>query len=146
MTIIWPTSVGAETYIITITKDNETICALTLDSTGKLINVDFSATFSNDNVHHAPAALHAQSAFGVTVTGLECNTQYDYSIVAKGSNDQSLNTYNGTFRTTTSIVTDISINEYSDNAAMHTRKVFHNGQVLIQHNGKTYTATGNRVK
>ena len=88
----------------------------------------------------------AMAAFWFTFSGLECNTQYDYSIVAQSSNGQPNSTYNGTFRTTAPTAIDNVSSSSSNNAATQTRKVFRNGQVLIQHNGKTYTISGNEVK
>ncbi len=146
VTIAWPTTIGAKTYTITITKDAKTICSLTFDDTGVLINAAFAAPSYNGNAHQAPAAQYAQSAFWFTFSGLECNTQYDYSIVAQSSNGQPINTYNGTFRTTAPTAIDNVSSSSSNNAAVQTRKVFRNGQVLIQHNSKTYTISGNEVK
>ena len=147
VTIAWPTTIGAKTYTITITKDGKTISSLTFDDTGLLINAAFAAPSYNGNARQAPAAQYAQSAFWFTFSGLECNTQYEYSIVALSSNGQPISTYNGTFRTTAPTAIDnVLSDENSDNAAVQTRKVFRNGQVLIQHNGKTYTISGNEVK
>ena len=146
VTIAWPTTIGAKTYTITITKDAKTICSLTFDDTGVLINAAFAAPSYNGNAHQAPAAQNTQSAFWFTFSGLECNTQYDYSIVAQSSNGQPISTYNGTFRTTVPTAIDNVSSSSSNNAAVQTRKVFRNGQVLIQHNGKTYTISGNEVK
>lgn len=146
VTIAWPTTIGAKTYTITITKDGKTISSLTFDDTGLLINAVFAVPSYNGNARQAPAAQHAQSAFWFTFSGLECNTQYDYSIVAQSSNGQPISTYNGTFRTTAPTAIDNVSSSSSNNAAMQTRKVFRNGQVLIQHNGKTYTISGNEVK
>ena len=146
VTIAWPTTIGAKTYTITITKDTKTICSLTFDNTGVLINAAFAAPSYNGNAHQAPAAQYTQSAFWFTFSGLECNTQYDYSIVAQSSNGQPINTYNGTFRTTAPTAIDNVSSSSSNNAAVQTRKVFRNGQVLIQHNSKTYTISGNEVK
>ena len=146
VTIAWATTIGAKTYTITITKDAKTISSLTFDDTGVLINAVFAVPSYNGNARQAPAAQHAQSAFWFTFSGLECNTQYDYSIVAQSSNGQSISTYNGTFRTTAPTAIDNVSSSSSNNAATHTRKIFRNGQVLILHNGKTYTVSGNEVK
>ena len=146
VTIAWPTTIGAKTYTITITKDGKTISSLTFDDTGLLINAAFAAPSYNGNARQAPAAQYTQSAFWFTFSGLECNTQYDYSIVAQSSNGQPISTYNGTFRTTAPTAIDNVSSSSSNNAATQTRKVFRNGQVLIQHNGKTYTISGNEVK
>ena len=147
VTIAWPTTIGAKTYTITITKDGKTISSLTFDDTGLLINAAFAVPSYNGNARQAPAAQYTQSAFWFTFSGLECNTQYDYSIVSQSSNGQPISTYNGTFRTTAPTAIDnVLSDENSDNAATHTRKIFRNGQVLIQHNGKTYTISGNEVK
>lgn len=150
MTITWPTTADAETYTITITKNDETVCTLTFDSTGRLTNIAFAAPACGGTAHHAPAALHTQSGFLFTVTGLESDTQYEWSIIAKGNDEQPLSTYNGTFRTTSRIPTaidNVSPDESSaGNAAMHNGKVFRNGRVLIQHNGKTYTLAGSEMK
>lgn len=149
VTITWPTTAGAETYTITITKDGETVCTLTFDSTGQLANIAFAAPARSGSTNHAPAALHTQSGFRFTVTGLESDTQYGYSIVTKDPDEQPLSTYDGTFCTTNRIPTatdGVSPDGSSDKAAVHTRKVFRNGQVLIQHTGKTYTLSGTEIE
>ncbi len=146
VTIAWPTTIGAKTYTITITQDGKTISSLTFDDTGLLINAAFAAPSYNGNARQTPVAQYTQSAFWFTFNGLECNTQYEYSIVAKSSNGQPISTYNGTFRTTAPTAIDNVSSSSSNNAAVQTRKVFRNGQVLIQHNGKTYTISGNEVK
>ena len=146
VTIAWPTTIGAKTYTITITQEGKTISSLTFDDTGLLIDAAFAVPSDNGNARQAPAAQNTQSAFWFTFSGLECNTQYDYSIVAQSSNGQPISTYNGTFRTTAPTAIDNVSSSSSNNAATQTRKVFRNGQVLIQHNGKTYTISGNEVK
>ncbi len=149
VTITWPETAGAETYTIIITKNGEIICTLTFDSTGQLANIAFAAPARRGSTRHAPAALRTQSGFRFTITGLESDTQYGYSIVTKDHNEQPLSTYDGTFCTTNHIPTAID-NELSGESsfdnAMHTRKVFRDGQVLIQHNGKIYTPAGAEMK
>ncbi len=149
VTITWPATAGAETYTIIVTKDGETVCTLTFDSTGQLTNIAFAMPAFDGTTRHAPAALRTQSGFRFTITGLESDTQYGYSIVTKDRDEQPLSTYDGTFCTTNRIPTatdGVSPDGSSDNATAHTGKVFRNGQVLILHTGKTYTLSGTEIE
>ena len=135
--IIWTVVENADSYNITITdKDGKTVCTLVFDSNGLLQSIAFGAPSRNN----APEQTQS-TGFRFEVSGLEEGTTYDYTIVAKDVASQTLQTFNGSFKTLggTDAVADINLN-----AASH--KIFRNGEVLILRDGKTYTIQGVEVR
>lgn len=135
--IIWPIILNAVTYELVI-RDlfGNVICTLIFNAQGRLITIAF-APGRNGTKHNNEQT----EGFSFTVTGLDSNTSYEYSIVAKDENEETLDTKIGNFTTigvTTSINTtdDISI----------PCKILYNGQIVILHGDKTYTLTGQEIK
>ena len=97
--------------------------------------------------YHAPAHYDvpqgAQSAgFSYTVIGLESGTAYDVTITAKDADGTTLNTETASFTTTDAQ----AVNQITNDKSQMTNKVLHNGMLLIERNGRTYTATGQEIK
>ena len=135
--IIWTVVENADSYNITITdKDGKTVCTLVFDSNGLLQSIAFGAPSRNN----APEQTQS-TGFRFEVSGLEEGTTYDYTIVAKDVASQTLQTFNGSFKTLggADAVADINLN-----AASH--KILRNGEVLILRDGKTYTIQGVEVR
>ncbi len=135
--IIWTVVENADSYNITITdKDGKTVCTLVFDSNGLLQSIAFGAPSRNN----APEQTQ-YTGFRFEVSGLEEGTAYDYTIVAKDVASQTLQTFNGSFKTLggADAVADINVN-----AASH--KIFRDGQLFILRDGKTYTVQGQEVK
>ncbi len=135
--IIWPVVEDADTYEITITDQNGNIvCKLVFNSNGLLQSIAFGAPSRNN----APEQTQS-TGFRFEVSGLEEGTAYDYTIVAKDVASQTLQTFNGSFKTLggADAVADINLN-----AASH--KILRNGEVLILRDGKTYSIQGVEVK
>ena len=135
--IIWPIIPNAVTYELVI-RDmlGNVICTLVFNAQGRLISIAF-APGRNDSKRND----EQNEGYSFTVTGLDSNTSYEYSIVAKDENEETLDTKIGNFTTigaTTSISTtdDISI----------PYKILYNGQIIILRGDKTYTITGAEVK
>jgi len=144
-TVTWPTSNNAATYTIQITKDGVVFCTLIFNANGQLTGIAFAP--SREGSHHAPAAIMTANGLQFTVTGLDSNTQYGYSVTAKDSNDQPVATYSGEFTTTSEgIATRVEEVSSSLQGGERGRLILRNGQILILRGDKTYTLTGQEVK
>ena len=78
-----------------------------------------------------------------TVTGLNSNTQYGYSVTAKNANDQTVATDSGEF-TTTGEGTATGIEEISSSlqGGDRGRLILRDGQLFILRGEKVYSITG----
>ena len=135
--IIWTVVENADSYNITITdKDGKTVCTLVFDSNGLLQSIAFGAPSRNN----APEQTQS-TGFRFEVSGLEEGTAYDYTIVAKDVASQTLQTFNGSFKTLggADAIADINLNTAS-------HKFIRNGEVLILRDGKTYSIQGVEVR
>lgn len=142
VTLTWPTNDNAETYTIEITKDGVVFCTLIFNANGQLTGIAFAP--SRKGEAQAPAAAMTASGMQFTVTGLNSGTKYAYSLTAKDAADQDIVSYTGDF-TTTGVATSIdspSLQGRSGEAS----KLLRDGQLLILHGNKIYTATGLEVK
>jgi len=139
-TLTWPTSNNAVSYTIEITKDGVVFCRLTFNANGQLTGIAFAP--GRDGQSMAPAALMTANGLQFTVTGLDSNTQYGYSITATDAENTEVASYTGTFTTTGEIATGIDAQQ-SDLAP---RKFMRDNQVLIMRGGKTYTIQGVEVR
>ncbi len=144
-TVTWPTNDNAASYTIQITKDGVVFCTLIFNSNGQLTGIAFAP--SRDGQAHAPAALMTANGLQFTVTGLDSNTQYGYSVTAKDANDQLVATYSGEFTTTgegeATGVEDVSSSLQGGDRG---RLILRNGQIFILRGEKVYTLTGQEVK
>ncbi len=142
VTITWAITDGTDTYTLTISQNGVTVCVLTFNADGQLINIAFAAPGHN-GAHQAPAATLTAQGYQFTVTGLTPGTDYTYSVTATDAGGQTIAEHNGNFSTTGS--TPTSINEvYDAQPSMH--KVLRNGQILLERNNATYTLMGQKVR
>ena len=140
-TVTWPTQDNAVTYAIEISKDGVVFCRLTFNANGQLTGIAFAP--SRDGSHNAPAALMTVNGLQFTVTGLNSNTKYSYSVTAKDGNDVPVATYSGEFFTTGEGIATAVDNTTADSKAT---KLLLNGQILILRGEKEYTIMGQKVK
>ncbi len=140
-TLIWPTNDNAASYTIEITKDGVVFCTLIFNANGQLTGIAFAP--SRDGQAHTPQAIMTANGLQFTVTGLNSNTQYGYSVTAKDANDQTVATYSGEFTTTGEIATDIDNIQGNE---VQSKKFVRNGQIFILRGDKTYTLQGQEVK
>lgn len=143
VTITWKIVPNADTYTIAITRDAEEVCTLVFDADGVLNNITFAAPVHNGEQRHAPAAMMTEKGYRFTITGLERDTQYNYSISTRDKNGKELQTYSGTFKT---LEEGSAVENALAGDAGTQRKVFRDGQVYILRGGNTYTLTGVEVK
>ena len=145
-TLTWPTSNNAASYTIQITKDGVVFCTLIFNSNGQLTGIAFAP--SRDGQAHAPQAIMTANGLQFTVTGLDSNTQYGYSVTAKDANDQTVATYSGSFTTTSEgIATGIGNTPFPSGEGLgEARKLLRDGQIFILRGEKVYTLTGAEVK
>ena len=143
--LTWPTSNNAASYTIQITKDGVLFCTLIFNANGQLIGIAFAP--GREGAYHAPAAIMTANGLQFTVTGLDSNTQYGYSVTAKDANDQTVATYSGEFTTTSEgIATGIEETSSSLQGGDRGRLILHNGQIFILRGDKTYTLQGQEVR
>ena len=84
--ITWPSTDGANTYELEISKDSEVFCTLLFNENGQLTSIDFGNRSAN-------------VGFQFTVTGLDAASKYDYTLKAKEGVWNVLESYVGTFTT-----------------------------------------------
>lgn len=140
-TVTWPTNDNAASYTIEITKDGVVFCTLIFNANGQLTGIAFAP--SRDGSHHAPAAIMTANGLQFTVTGLNSNTKYSYSVTAKDGNDVPVATYSGEFTTTSEGIATAVDNTSADSKAT---KLLLNGQIFILRGEKEYTIMGQEVK
>ena len=140
VTITWPTKDNAYTYTIVIKKNGETVCTLTFNMYGQLINIKF-APGRNGN-HSAQYAEQMNNAYRFTVTGLEEGTQYTYSVETKDETESTIDTQTGEFTTKSNTPTSV-VNIQSSIA--NSRKLLRHGQLIILKDGVEYNAQGVRL-
>ncbi len=144
-TVTWPTSNNAATYTIQITKDGVLFCTLIFNANGQLTGIAFAP--GREGAYHAPAAIMTANGLQFTVTGLNSNTKYSYSVTAKDGNDVPVATYSGEFTTTSEgIATGVEEVSSSLPGGERGRLILHNGQIYILRGEKVYSITGQEVR
>ena len=140
VTITWPTKDNAYTYTIVIKKNGETVCTLTFNLYGQLINIKFAP--GRNGYHSAQYAEQMNNAYRFTVTGLEEGTQYTYSVETKDETESTIDTQTGEFTTKSNTPTSV-VNIQSSIA--NSRKLLRHGQLIILKDGVEYNAQGVRL-
>ena len=141
--IIWPTVNGANLYELNITKGDEDICTLIFDAMGQL-----TSTVSNAPARNKSPQQNTEQITGLsfTVFGLESNTQYAYSIIAKDDTDTPIETYTGTFTTLSDTPTDIENSAVHESYCSTVRKVIIHDNIYIIRDDMMFNVQGTRVK
>ncbi len=134
--ITWPAVENAYTYELVIKdKNGNVICTLIFNANGQLTSIAFAAPGRGQRAAQV-------AGFTFTVTSLNSGSEYSYSIAAKGSQGEVLDTKQGSFTTTGGTATAL------ENASLDASpvKVLRNGQIFILRDGKTYTIQGQEVR
>ena len=97
--ITWQTDPHAEYYTIIISKNSETICTLMFDARGVLHNAIYSAPDRNQEHRSIQYAKQTNSGYQFTITGLEADTEYEYTLTITDTNNSILQKHQGTFDT-----------------------------------------------
>ena len=85
-TIIWPSTDGANSYELVISKDGEVFCTLIFNANGQLASIDFGKR-------------SASVGFQFTVTGLDGASKYKYQMTAIDKKGNEITSYKGVFAT-----------------------------------------------
>ena len=135
--VTWPAIENAATYELTIKdKNGNVICTLVFNAQGQLTSIAFAAP--------GRGQYAAQVAgFTFTVTGLDNGSSYSFTMEAKDSQGEVIDTKEGSFTTTES-----GIATALDNASLDSKpvKIIRNGQLFILRGDKTYTMQGQEVR
>ena len=81
--------------------------------------------------------------FLFTIIGLEQGTSYSYTVIAKNSANESIDTQKGTF---TTLGVAEAIIQVSSDPLQKNNKFIRNGQLIIQRGNELFNAHGARVK
>lgn len=143
VTITWPTEAVADKYVIVIKQNATIFCSLTFNADGQLLNIAFVP--GRDGNHPAQFASQDGNAYRFTVTGLEEATHYAYDIIIKDADDAIIHSHSGEFITQSNVSSSIENYDIqytiSDNC-----KLLDNGQLIILHDGITYTIMGQKIE
>ena len=97
--ILWSIIANAATYELVIKdKDGNTICTLTFNANGELINMVISSAPGLKRATHTQQT----SNFSCTITDLNQNTQYTYTMTTKDMDGDVIDVQSGTFSLTSS--------------------------------------------
>jgi len=148
VTITWPTNTNAKTYTLDITSKGETICSLVFDQDGKLLSINFNngeapARFVSASVQQYATLLAGGSGMLFTVTGLNSNTNYAFSVVTKNNGGTSIESHSGTFKTTGVGPTTVLDSYVAPTTPSN--KIIKDGQLYILREGKMYNAQGGEL-
>ena len=139
--VAWPVVTNAATYELVINdKSGNTICTLVFNDKGQLTSIAFNAP-ARDN---APQQTEV-AGFSFTVTGLEQGTTYSYTLTAKDSGGNAIDTKTGSF--TTEGATALKDATEDNRTQSTTLKVLDNGILyILLPDGTRYDARGTMVK
>ena len=84
--VIWPSTEGANSYELVISKDGEVFCTLIFNANGQLTSIDFGKRSSS-------------VGFQFTVTGLDGASKYNYQMTAVDEKGNEITSYKGVFAT-----------------------------------------------
>lgn len=138
-TFTWPVNPIASSYTLGITKDGKVFCTLVFNNFGQLVSMHF-APGRNGN-HKAPAAETTAYGFSFVVTGLEDNSEYNFSMTTMDANHEVIAVEEGSFTTGTATAIEESVNVLVNTPT----KTLRDGQLLITRDGKTYNMQGVRL-
>ncbi len=137
--ITWTPVSGAAYYVFVVYADENQVtklCTLTFNALGFLTNIHFMPKKSVANPESHP--------FNFTVTGLEENTTYGFSMSSYDEEETLITSKVGQFTTTSNTTTNVET--LYDNVSTEVRKVLENGTIyILKPNGEKYIVDGQRV-
>ncbi len=136
--ITWTPVEGAAYYVFVVYADENQvtkICTLTFNAWGFLTNINF--------LPKKPTLTPENNPFNFTVTGLQENTTYGYSMSSYNEEETLITSKAGQFTTTSNVVTGMET--LYDNVSTEVCKVLENGIIYILRNGEKYTIDGRKV-
>lgn len=135
--VSWPIIEDVVLVQITIKQEDDIVTSCAFDENGAYVPTASMAP-SKDGLHSAPTSATAvYKGWKYTVEGLEPKTKYTAEVVFKNSADEIVHQRSKNFTT----LLPQSINQISDSKGID-KKQIKDGRLVIMHNGKTYTVTG----
>ncbi len=137
--ITWTPVEGAAYYVFVVYADETQvtkICTLTFNAWGFLTNIHF--------LPKKPALTPENNPFNFTVTGLEENTTYGYSMSSYNEDETLITSKAGQFTTTSNVTTGVETPYIA--SPNKVRKVLENGTIYILRNDEKYTIDGRKMK
>ncbi len=136
--ISWTPVEGAAYYVFVVYADENQvtkICTLTFNAWGHLTNIHFQPK--------KPVAMPEDNPFNFTVTGLEENTTYGYSMSSYDETETVIASKVGQFTTMANVATGVETPLASPDEVS---KVLENGTIYILRGGEKYTVDGRKVE
>ncbi len=137
--ITWQPVSGAAYYVFVVYADENQvtkICTLTFNAWGHLTNLHF--------LPKKRAITPEDQPFNFTVTGLEENTTYSYSMTCYTEDETQISNKTGQFTTTGGTTT--AVETLSHSVSNEVRKVLENGTIyILKPNGEKYIVDGRKV-
>lgn len=133
-------------YTIEIeTSDHTTICKTSFNSNGELLSQVQNMPARNGSAQPHNAAAETENGWIFTFEGLQPGTDYAYSVKILYTDKTEALLHSDMFKTTgTSTALDgIDSSSLQEDKG---RLILHDGHLLIEHNGRTYTLTGQELR
>ena len=106
VTVTWPQVTDADNYEITVNdNNNNVVCILRFNASGELVSISPNAQQPRKSL-----AQTQETGFEFTIIGLEPGTDYNYTVIAKNSADNTIDTKTGSFTTIANVeISDAAI-------------------------------------
>jgi hypothetical protein len=143
----WISVPNADTYTLYIYEDETRTTEklrINFDSNGIVIGLHFARhkqvrTQSDDN------GEYAQRQFFYTISDLDANTDYWYTLTSENADKEIISSTTGSFKTTAQTDYTPTKTPKEEIAPTRARKYLSNGRIIIIDNGQAYTLEGQKV-
>ena len=136
--IMWQPDPTVQLYKIDVFQETTLFAHYEVDGEGKVIS---SQRFAQGVYRQKKDSTQSSTDyFVISLGGLSAGTDYNYTIQGMNASNEVVYHEQGSFTTKTGEEALSPVE--ADNSKRKTRKIFRDGQLWIEHNGKAYTLTG----